>query len=53
MSIIFILTSSPIIGVASFRLPSVFSSVMAQGPEGSLYVSDDSKGTIYKMTYKK
>ena len=26
---------------------------LAQGPDGSLYVSDDSKGTIYKITYKK
>ncbi len=24
---------------------------LAQGPDGSLYVSDDSKGTIYKITY--
>jgi glucose/arabinose dehydrogenase len=26
---------------------------LAQGPDGSLYVSDDSKGTIYKISYKK
>ncbi len=26
---------------------------LAQGPDGSLYVSDDQKGTIYKITYKK
>jgi glucose/arabinose dehydrogenase len=26
---------------------------LAQGADGSLYVSDDSKGTIYKITYKK
>jgi glucose/arabinose dehydrogenase len=26
---------------------------LAQGPDGSLYVSDDSKGSIYKITYKK
>ncbi len=26
---------------------------LAQGPDGSLYVSDDSRGTIYKITYKK
>ncbi|MEO6961429.1 MAG: PQQ-dependent sugar dehydrogenase [Puia sp.] len=26
---------------------------LAQGPDGSLYVSDDNKGTIYKITYKK
>jgi len=26
---------------------------LAQGPDGSLYVSDDSKGTIYKITYQK
>lgn len=26
---------------------------LAQGPDGSLYVSDDVKGTIYKITYKK
>jgi len=26
---------------------------LAQGPGGSLYVSDDNKGTIYKITYKK
>ncbi|MFP5040002.1 PQQ-dependent sugar dehydrogenase [Parasediminibacterium sp. JCM 36343] len=26
---------------------------LAQGPDGSLYVSDDSKGTIYKINYKK
>jgi glucose/arabinose dehydrogenase len=25
---------------------------LAQGPDGSLYVSDDSKGTIYKITYQ-
>jgi glucose/arabinose dehydrogenase len=25
---------------------------LAQGPDGSLYVSDDAKGTIYKITYK-
>ncbi len=25
---------------------------LAIGPDGSLYVSDDSKGTIYKITYK-
>jgi len=25
---------------------------LAQGPDGSLYVSDDNKGTIYKITYK-
>ena len=24
---------------------------LAQGPDGSLYVTDDSKGTIYKITY--
>jgi glucose/arabinose dehydrogenase len=24
---------------------------LAQGPDGSLYVSDDSKGTIYKINY--
>ena len=24
---------------------------LAQGPDGSLYVADDSKGTIYKITY--
>ena len=26
---------------------------LAQGPDGSLYVTDDLKGTIYKITYKK
>ncbi len=26
---------------------------LAQGPDGSLYVTDDSKGTIYKITYTK
>ncbi|SHM10527.1 PQQ-dependent sugar dehydrogenase [Mucilaginibacter sp. OK098] len=26
---------------------------LAQGPDGSLYVTDDQKGTIYKITYKK
>ncbi|WP_184542850.1 PQQ-dependent sugar dehydrogenase [Mucilaginibacter sp. FT3.2] len=26
---------------------------LAQGPDGALYVTDDSKGTIYKITYKK
>jgi len=26
---------------------------LAQGPDGSLYVSDDVKGAIYKITYKK
>ena len=26
---------------------------LAQGPDGALYVSDDSRGTIYKITYKK
>jgi len=26
---------------------------LAQGPDSSLYVSDDSKGTIYKITYQK
>ncbi|MGN6637646.1 MAG: PQQ-dependent sugar dehydrogenase [Mucilaginibacter sp.] len=26
---------------------------LAQGPDGSLYLSDDSKGAIYKITYKK
>lgn len=26
---------------------------LAQGPDGSLYVSDDSKGTIYKIRYEK
>jgi glucose/arabinose dehydrogenase len=26
---------------------------LAQGPDGSLYVSDDSHGAIYKITYKK
>jgi glucose/arabinose dehydrogenase len=26
---------------------------LAMGPDGSLYVSDDTKGTIYKITYKK
>jgi glucose/arabinose dehydrogenase len=26
---------------------------LAQGPDGSLYVSDDNQGTIYKITYKK
>jgi len=25
---------------------------LAQGPDGSLYISDDVKGTIYKITYK-
>ena len=25
---------------------------LAQGPDGSLYVSDDVKGTIYKIVYK-
>ncbi|WDF53971.1 PQQ-dependent sugar dehydrogenase [Mucilaginibacter sp. KACC 22063] len=26
---------------------------LAQGPDGSLYVSDDTKGTIFKISYKK
>jgi glucose/arabinose dehydrogenase len=26
---------------------------LAQGPDGSLYVSDDQRGTIYKIAYKK
>jgi glucose/arabinose dehydrogenase len=26
---------------------------LAQGPDGALYVTDDSQGTIYKITYKK
>ena len=26
---------------------------LAQGPDGSLYVTDDVKGTIYKISYKK
>lgn len=26
---------------------------LAQGPDGSLYVTDDNQGTIYKITYKK
>ena len=26
---------------------------LAQGPDGSLYVTDDSKGSIYKITYNK
>jgi glucose/arabinose dehydrogenase len=26
---------------------------LAQGPDGALYVSDDTKGTIYKITYNK
>ena len=26
---------------------------LAQGPDGSLYVTDDEKGTIYKISYKK
>lgn len=26
---------------------------LAQGPDGSLYVTDDTKGTVYKITYKK
>ncbi|MFL9842886.1 PQQ-dependent sugar dehydrogenase [Flavobacterium rhizosphaerae] len=26
---------------------------LAQGPDGSLYVSDDAKGTIYRITYNK
>jgi glucose/arabinose dehydrogenase len=26
---------------------------LAQGPDGSLYVTDDAKGTLYKITYKK
>lgn len=26
---------------------------LAQGPDGSLYISDDSKGTIYNISYKK
>jgi glucose/arabinose dehydrogenase len=26
---------------------------LAQGPDGSLYVSDDQRGTIYKITYNK
>jgi glucose/arabinose dehydrogenase len=25
---------------------------LAQGPDGSLYVSDDLKGSIFKITYK-
>ena len=26
---------------------------LAQGPDGSLYVTDDTKGTIWKISYKK
>lgn len=26
---------------------------LAQGPDGSIYVTDDSKGTLYKISYKK
>ncbi|HVY73670.1 MAG TPA: PQQ-dependent sugar dehydrogenase [Puia sp.] len=26
---------------------------LAQGPDGSLYITDDSKGTVWKITYKK
>ncbi|MFI5139612.1 MAG: PQQ-dependent sugar dehydrogenase [Sphingobacteriales bacterium] len=26
---------------------------LAQGPDGSLYVTDDNKGTVYKITYNK
>ena len=26
---------------------------LAQGPDGSLYVSDDSKGTVWKISFKK
>jgi glucose/arabinose dehydrogenase len=26
---------------------------LAQSPDGSLYISDDSKGAIYKLTYSK
>ena len=26
---------------------------LAQGPDGSLYVTDDQKGTLYKITYSK
>ncbi|HEY9534836.1 MAG TPA: PQQ-dependent sugar dehydrogenase [Mucilaginibacter sp.] len=26
---------------------------LAQGPDGSIYVTDDSKGTVYKISYKK
>ncbi|MNE86359.1 hypothetical protein D3C80_1834520 [compost metagenome] len=26
---------------------------LAQGPDGSLYVSDDAKGTIWKISYNK
>jgi glucose/arabinose dehydrogenase len=26
---------------------------LAQGPDGSLYVSDDTGGTIYRITYNK
>jgi glucose/arabinose dehydrogenase len=26
---------------------------LAQGPDGSIYVTDDSKGTIYRISYKK
>src|SRR5690606_41491198 len=26
---------------------------LAQGPDGSLYVSDDAKGTIFRITYQK
>ena len=26
---------------------------LAQGPDGSIYVSDDTRGTIYKISYKK
>jgi glucose/arabinose dehydrogenase len=26
---------------------------LAQGPDGSLYISDDVKGTIWKIEYKK
>jgi glucose/arabinose dehydrogenase len=26
---------------------------LAQGPDGSLYITDDNKGTVFKITYKK
>jgi len=26
---------------------------LAQGPDGSLYITDDNKGTIYKISYNK
>jgi glucose/arabinose dehydrogenase len=25
---------------------------LAQGPDGALYVTDDTKGTIYKISYR-